>query len=262
MDIQQKANEIINASALSPSDKSFYATHFKFTIQVSEIKIKDMKQVPIGTSLLRGYPHLPKDFIWPDNYYFYAQFNCAQIKPLDAMNLLPDKGMLWLFFNPTVKDFLPVSKTAAKLFYSDGDLSTLEIRKPPDKTFYSERPKHYYEDFNSFSQQMEFTPGFTFGLENVPVELCGNLAQQLRINYFEYTDCGLFGFPRLWQGEGDVDGLFAPHDWDWISGPPPVQNYVLLFQDIFFDGNVHFWLTKEQMMNKDYSEVMSTASVT
>lgn len=261
MDIKKEAAKIINALPLSASDKNLYSTCFKYTINITGKEIKDMKQTPIGTSLLRGSPHLPKDFIWPDNYYFFAQFNCAQIKPMDALNLLPDKGILWLFFNPADNNFRPVSKTAAKLFYFDGDITALEIRNPPPKDFYKSHPS-YYKDIVPASDNILFTPGFTFGMENVPAELCDTLASQLRLSYFENTDCGLYGFPRLWQGEGDEDGLFAPADWDWISGPPPAQDNVLFFQDVFFDGNIHFWLNKAQMINKDYTEVMVTASVT
>ncbi|WP_160118675.1 DUF1963 domain-containing protein [Chryseotalea sanaruensis] len=261
MDIKKEAASIINASSLSKSDKNLYISHFKYAISTTGKEIKDMKQMPIGTSLLRGCPHLPKDFNWPDNYYFFAQFNCAQIKPIDALKLLPDSGMLWLFFNPADNDFRPVSKTAAKLLYFDGDMNKLEIRNPPPQAFYKSHPS-YYKDLVSTSDKMEFTPGFTFGIEDVPLELCELLSNQLSLSYFENTDCGLYGFPRLWQGEGDEDGLFAPPDWDWITGPPPVQDNVLFFQDVFFDGNIHFWLTKEQMIKKDYAEVMVTASVT
>ena len=261
MDIKEQAANIINASPLSGSDKNLYSSCFRYAITTTGKEIKDMRQMPIGSSLLRGCPHLPKDFTWPDNYYFYAQFNCAQIKPMDALNLLLDKGMFWLFFNPAANDFRPVSKTAAKLFYFDGDISTLEIRTPPPQAFYKTHPS-YYKDLVLSSEKMEFTPAFTFGLEDVPAALCESLARGLSLSYVEHTDCGLYGFPRLWQGEGDEDGLFAPPDWDWITGPPPAQDNILFFQDVFFDGNIHFWLNRAQMMNKNYAEVMVTASVT
>jgi hypothetical protein len=137
----------------------------------------------------------------------------------------------------------------------------LEIRTPPPQAFYKTHPS-YYKNLVLSSEKMEFTPAFTFGLEDVPVALCESLAKGLSLSYVEHTNCGLYGFPRLWQGEGDEYGLFAPPDWDWIADPPPVQDNVLFFQDVFFDGNIHFWLGKEQMMYKNYAEAMVTASVT
>jgi uncharacterized protein YwqG len=117
MDIKEQAANIINVSPLSESDKNLYSSCFKYAISTTGKEIKDLRQMPIGSSLLRGCPHLPKEFTWPDNYYFYAQFNCAQIKPMDALNLLPDKGMLWVFFNPTANDFRRKQNSSKTLLF-------------------------------------------------------------------------------------------------------------------------------------------------
>ena len=56
----------------------------------------------LNKSKIGGKPYLPKDFVWP--YYqelplsFLAQINLEEVKSLDKDNLLPDKGMLYFFY--------------------------------------------------------------------------------------------------------------------------------------------------------------------
>ena len=56
----------------------------------------------VDKSKIGGRPYLPKDLTWP--YYqelplsFLAQINLEEVSSLDKDKLLPDKGMLYFFY--------------------------------------------------------------------------------------------------------------------------------------------------------------------
>ena len=86
----------------------------------------------LNKSKIGGKPYLPKDFVWP--YYqelplsFLAQINLEEVKALDKDNLLPDKGMLYFFYELETEEwgYHPKSKGCAKVFYFE-DSSNFEL---------------------------------------------------------------------------------------------------------------------------------------
>ena len=84
----------------------------------------------LNKSKIGGKPYLPKDFVWP--YYqelplsFLAQINLEEVKALDKDNLLPDKGMLYFFYELETEEwgFKPENKGCSKVLYFE-DTSTL-----------------------------------------------------------------------------------------------------------------------------------------
>lgn len=100
------------------------------------LKLTDKKAEPLQTKI-GGKPDLPPDFEW--YYYegedfngvtenrplsFIAQINCAEIKPYDKDDLLPDTGMLYFFYElgTMTWGYSPEDKGSARVFYYDGDL--------------------------------------------------------------------------------------------------------------------------------------------
>ena len=75
----------------------------------------------LNKSKIGGKPYLPKDFVWP--YYqelplsFLAQINLEEVKALDKDNLLPDKGMLYFFYELETEEwgFKPENKGCSKV---------------------------------------------------------------------------------------------------------------------------------------------------
>lgn len=97
-------------------------------------------EIEIGKSKMGGKPDLPKSIQWFQNkttnkpMSFIAQLNFADVKPFDTDNKLPEKGILYLFYDleemPWGYD--PKDAVGKEVFYFDGDIADLERRETPD----------------------------------------------------------------------------------------------------------------------------------
>lgn len=82
--------------------------------------------VPTGSSKLFGSPDVPENFDWPavadaTNCYdldFICQLNCSELSPYDRKRLLPDKGMLYFFYDFAESPGLISDENAARVIYS------------------------------------------------------------------------------------------------------------------------------------------------
>jgi len=91
----------------------------------------------LNKSKIGGKPYLPKDFVWP--YYqelplsFLAQINLEEVKSLDKDNLLPDKGMLYFFYELETQEwgFKPENIGYSKVLYFE-DTSNFELTDFPE----------------------------------------------------------------------------------------------------------------------------------
>ena len=123
----------------------------------------------INKSKIGGKPYLPKDFVW--SYYeelplsFLAQINLEEVNSFDKDKLLPDKGMLYFFYELETQEwgYHPESKGCAKVFYYE-DISNFSlIDFPKDIKDYCEVPEFKvtfkanisypsYEDFDILNE--------------------------------------------------------------------------------------------------------------
>ncbi len=112
-------------------------------LEKNEIRIayeKATEPLPLGASKIGGKPHLPKDFEWcyfEGGSYdvewgnrplaFLMQINLADVKDYDTEHLLPEKGMLYFFYDLISQcwGFDPSDKGCARVFYYDVDASDL-----------------------------------------------------------------------------------------------------------------------------------------
>ncbi|MCH5187527.1 MAG: DUF1963 domain-containing protein [Oscillospiraceae bacterium] len=100
----------------------------------------------VGGTRFGGVPDVPADFVWP--YYegedydevvksrpmsFIAQFNCAELAPMDAEGLLPKTGLLSFFYEmETMRcGFDPKDAGCARVFWFE-DSSTLVPAQVPE----------------------------------------------------------------------------------------------------------------------------------
>ena len=51
-----------------------------YLINTDEYEIFDETKIPLGTSKVKGLPHLPDQFLWPDDAYFFGQINLEEIR--------------------------------------------------------------------------------------------------------------------------------------------------------------------------------------
>jgi len=223
-------------------------------ITLATQRIKDEHAVPLGASKYRGLPHLPPDFRWPDGQYFAAQLNLVELHHLDVAELLPDRGMLYFFFN---------GGSDATVAHYDGPLDALAVRAYPDP---AELPdaEHYLDDFVRSAARFTPTPGYLFYVDQgygyqtiaelIPADLraqldallCGTLLA-------DNTDLRLFGRPRYWQGE---DETYDEHD------PTDGEPDLVLFHDEFGEGNIHFRIAERDLRARAFGKAHLTYSGT
>ena len=131
-----------------------------------EIKLYEQRtrNLKIAKSKFGGCPDLPEHFEW--YYYegegfngdiknrplsFLAQINLEEAKPYDKDNLLPNRGMLYLFYELETMTwgFDEKDYKSARVYYYDGDLDKLKPRNFPDDLHEDYRLKELLIEFNS-----------------------------------------------------------------------------------------------------------------
>lgn len=116
-----------------------YKKYAKCSIHFDLIKTKE-DQIEIGASKMGGLPDLPKNVEWfknkktKESLAFIAQINFSDIKEFDLDDKLPEKGILYLFYdcNTMPWGFDPNDDDGKKVYFYDGDINELE-RKPAPK---------------------------------------------------------------------------------------------------------------------------------
>lgn len=166
-------------------------------------------KIAVGKSKIGGKPHVSQNFVWP--YFeskdydgivknrplaFLAQFNLAEVKPFDKDNLLPDKGMLYFFYEPMGLGFgySPEERGSGRVIYCEDISSLCEADFPsdlPQKLRLSERAISFSSALN-LPHYTEFNKGNIYG------EYTDLDAQEWR----EYNEAKeQFGYPQC----------FTPH---------------------------------------------------
>ncbi|MEO8703414.1 MAG: DUF1963 domain-containing protein [Kofleriaceae bacterium] len=243
----------------SPIDRSWLTYCFDLFVDVKEVLVANEKDCKPTASKLFGRPFLPADLEWPDGYYFYAQLNMRELAPHDIHGILPERGMLYLFYNPLAMDFLPSSKTAAKAMFVKDEQEAQVLRAKPPKSRLPSGGKHYYQNFLGKSYRMKFETAFSFSNpETLPKGLIETMAERLGIRSVEPW-CNLFGQPISEEGEGE-SGLFRDEEVDEEDVPADDPDRVMLLQRDFVDSRIHFWARRDKMRKGDFEKLEVTAS--
>jgi len=229
------------------------AESLHYFIGIDEQEIKKDEQIKLGSSKLKGKPHLPRHIIWPEGFYFLAQFNFAELSAYDLLEYLPKKGILYLFFD---------TESEVKAIYFNGDLNTLEIREYPNKNKFLDT-KYYYDNFAKKPCLIKYEPNFIFFIGSsedydinsiLPNELVEAVAKEMGYSIAEYNpSTNLFGRPHYWQGEDEI----WPDDETTLS-----NSRLLLYQEEFGEGHIHIWIDKKAAKEGDFSELELTYSGT
>lgn len=152
---EQLISFILNSTnEISTSDKEKLVRLIRPTIGVRTKSIADIK-IEVGKSKIGGKPDLPKGFVWPkiDNkpLLFCAQYNLSEIQSFDQENMLPNKGMFYIFLNINDKW---------------GEFSVLEqdhqfIYTEHEHLFRTDFPEHYRDNGSFKSAVIEYFQYYT-----------------------------------------------------------------------------------------------------
>ena len=246
----------------------------------------------VDKSKIGGKPYLPKDFIWP--YYqefplsFLAQINLEEVSSLDKDKLLPDKGMLYFFYELETQEwgYSPQNKGCAKVFYFE-DSSNFELIDFPKNmeddykipefkiNFKSNISLPSYEDFFNLVEDKEELKDIT---ENEFYDIYHSAYDELSKKYLvpiekyikllAYPDViqnsmeeecaavargfnmGGIGYPKKYKEEIKK----ASKDWILLFQMDTIEtsDYELMFGDC---GHIYFWIKKEDLANKNFENI-------
>ena len=250
----------------------------------------------IDKSKIGGKPYLPKDFIWP--YYqglplsFLAQINLEEVSLLDKDKLLPDKGILYFFYELETQEwgYSPQSKGCAKVFYFE-DSSNFELIDFPKNieddykipefkvNFKSNISLPSYEDFDILNQDEKILEKYRMSKNLKDFE--NNLFDEYSNFYNEHIELlesytKLLGYPDVIQNSMEEEcaaiargfnmgGIGYPKKYkeeikkaskDWIllfqMDTIETSDYELMFGDC---GHIYFWIKKEDLANKNFENI-------
>ena len=248
----------------------------------------------LNKSKIGGKPYLPKDFIWP--YYqglplsFLAQINLEEVSSLDKDKLLPDKGMLYFFYELETQEwgYKPQSKGCAKVFYFEDTSNFSLIDFPKDMgddykipefkvNFKSNISLPSYEGFFNLVEDKEELEDIT---EDEFYDIYHSAYDELSKKYLvpieKYTK--LLAYPDVIQNSmeeeceavsrginmGGIGYLYlkkyhneikkASKDWILLFQMDTVKSddYELMFGDC---GHLYFWIKKEDLANKNFENI-------
>lgn len=247
-----------------------------------------------GCTRFGGAPDVPGDFVWPvfeSGTYdddevkprplaFLAQFDCAQLAPLDTDGLLPRTGVLSFFYELDSQrwGFDPEDRGCARVFWFENaeDLSPAPFPKTLDRDFrlpaigISMTTETSYPDYEEFEQSLkpegDVFNAYLAAQAELGIEDAGNRSQ-------------LLGWPDTIQGsmaaacELTSQGYYLGGD----KNPPPpqalqearntaVEDWQLLFQldtvergsfELMFGdcGRLYFYIRKEDLMARRFDNV-------
>jgi hypothetical protein len=112
------------------------ARSLHYMIRLKLTSVSDEFELPLGASKHKGLPHLPPDLEWPGTHYFFAQFNLAELHPLDLYDAFPAGGMLYIFFDPAGE---------VSVIHYDGPLDSLRVVPYPSSAKDFTGAKYYLD---------------------------------------------------------------------------------------------------------------------
>lgn len=129
-----------------------------------------------GGTRFGGQPDVPGDFDWPVSdcdarpLTFLAQFNLAELAPMDAEGLLPHAGLLSFFYDTDEQPWgYDASEQSAARVYWFEDLSALAPMAAPDDAetlsgmklrLWAEKSLPEWEDFSALHLEMDDCDAF------------------------------------------------------------------------------------------------------
>ncbi len=247
----------------------------KNSIQITP-KITNEESIDIGKSKIGGSPDLPKDFEWfefkENPMSFLAQINLNEISDYDIENKLPNKGILYFFYDSeqNVWGFDPKDKAGSKVFFYDGDVSKLERKEKPNSldeySYFNSCSLNFKSSINMLDYQSSLMDGFT--LEDEEEGNYENLIEEI----YEDEIFKLLGHSNNVQGGMELECELVTNG-IYCGGPEGYQNpkrknleenkglWNLLFQMDSSDdigtmwgdcGRIYYWIRENDLKERKF----------
>lgn len=278
-------------------DKNMLETSKRNAILINYSEDENREKLPKGTSKIGGKPDLPKDFQW--FYYkgedykkivenrplsFLMQINCEEVHKYDKESLLPEKGMLYFFYElfTMTWGFSLQDRGSAKVFYYDGeieDLVSTDFPEDMEKDCIIPESKINFESMNDYPidfldyydpddsdeemdrKEKEFEKDLKeLGYKADTTKLLGH-PELIQGEYWEECE-GVarkniyYGSAPIKYGSDEVKKSIKENAKDWILlmqvSELEIGDYGLYFGD---SGKIYFNIRKEDLKNKNFDNV-------
>ena len=278
-------------------DKNMLETSKRNAILINYSEDENIEKLPKGSSKIGGKPDLPKDFQW--FYYngedykkivenrplsFLMQINCEEIHKYDKESLLPEKGMLYFFYElfTMTWGFSPQDRGSAKVFYYDGeieDLVSADFPEDMEKDCIIPESKIDFESMNDYP--IDFLDYYDPNDSDEEMERKEKeFEKDLEELAYKVDTTKLLGYPELIQGEywEECEGVAGKNIYygsapikygsdevkksikenakDWILlmqvSELEIGDYGLYFGD---SGKIYFNIRKKDLKNKNFDNV-------
>ena len=278
-------------------DKNMLETSKRNAILINYSEDENREKLPKGTSKIGGKPDLPKDFQW--FYYkgedykkivenrplsFLMQINCEEVHKYDKESLLPEKGMLYFFYElfTMTWGFSPQDRGSAKVFYYDGEIEDLvpaDFPEDMEKDCIIPESKINFESMNDYPidfldyydpddsdeemdrKEKEFEKELDeLGYKADTTKLLGH-PELIQGEYWEECEGAArkniyYGSAPIKYGSDEVKNSIKENAKDWIllmqMSELEIGDYGLYFGD---SGKIYFNIRKEDLKNKNFDNV-------
>lgn len=248
-----------------------------------------------GASKFGGNPDLPDGFQWsyfttdtfdddeakPRPLAFLAQINCAEVSAYDQEGLLPEKGMLYFFYELGSQKwgFDPADKGCARVFYYAGETEGLaETELPEDMEENSRLPEIpvSFRNRDDVPDWAEYAEYYDAGDD---YEEYGEAREKLTGNEEDSGITKLLGYADIIQSDMLSEcelvgrrGIDIGHSWPEMTDSEKAQflkdsqEWILLFQldtvekgdfELMFGdcGRIYFFIRKEDLRNRNFENI-------
>lgn len=278
-------------------DKNMLENSKRNAVLINYSDEENKEKLQKGTSKIGGKPDLPKNFQW--FYYegedykkrvvnrplsFLMQINCEEVHKYDKESLLPEKGMLYFFYElfTMTWGFSPQDKGSAKVFYYDGnteELVSTDFPKDMDKDCIIPESKINFESMNDYP--IDYYDCYDVDDSDEEMDRKEKeLEKELDELGYKADTTKLLGHPELIQGEywEECEGVAGKNIYygsapikygsdeakksikenakDWIllmqMSELEIGDYGLYFGD---SGKIYFNIRKEDLKNKNFDNV-------
>ena len=278
-------------------DKNMLETSKRNAVLINYSGDENREKLPKGTSKIGGKPDLPKNFKW--FYYkgedykkrvanrplaFLMQINCEEVHKYDKESLLPEKGMLYFFYElfTMTWGFSPQDRGSAKVFYYDGEIEDLvptDFPEDMEKDCIIPESKINFESMNDYPidfldyydpddsdeemdrKEKEFEKELDeLGYKADTTKLLGH-PELIQEEYWKECE-GVarkniyYGSAPIKYGSDEVKKSIKENAKNWIllmqMSELEIGDYGLYFGD---SGKIYFNIRKEDLKNKNFDDV-------
>ncbi len=251
-------------------------------------------KLAVGASKFGGRPDVPADFIWPvfetdtreDDQVkerplaFLAQFDCAQLAPLDPEGLLPKEGVLSFFYELESQrwGYDPKDAGCARVFWFEGPLAPAEFPAELEEDFRLPEMAAQLSGATDAPDFQDACPALEYPWTANDYRIFDQARRELGMDY-PANRSQLLGWPDIIQNNMTLQcelisrGYYLGGSWEKIPleersalRTPSVRDWQLLFQldtvengdfELMFGdcGRIYFYIRREDLAQRRFDRV-------